>query len=229
LSRASFRDPSRAARVDEIWNQSSLIDVLLNASGIVSLVVATTSPRPRRSKVIAASRLNQALQRVIFNSVRSLPPAWSSAVGHVDVIAKVASVVADRQSHPIRRRRRLCRDFPLKEAAVRMILLVALGSAVAVSGRAQAPDATSSIVRVEARTMSRQQGGAGLSMGGVTFYLSDGTQLSAREAITSGWTGTGVRSFEMRNGTVDPGAAHREFVLTGDVRLKLSDRSTFLR
>src|SRR5215212_1814455 len=110
-----------------------------------------------------------------------------------------------------------------------MILLLALGSAVAASGRAQAPDATSPIVRVEARVMSRQQGGTGLSMSGVTFHFSDGTQLSASEAISSGWTGAGGRSFEVVKTTVDPGAAPREFILTGDVRLKLNDKSTLLR
>jgi len=46
--------------------------------------------------------------------------------------------------------------------------------------------------------------------GGVTFYFSDGTQLSAKDAIS-------------------PGSSGREFILSGDVRLKLTDKSTFLR
>jgi hypothetical protein len=100
---------------------------------------------------------------------------------------------------------------------VRMILLVALGSAVAVSSRAQAPDAAStqpaSVVRVEGRTMSRP-GGSGMSMSDVTFHFFDGTQLSAKEAFSSDWI---------------PGAAPREFILSGDVRLKLTDKSAFLR
>ena len=102
---------------------------------------------------------------------------------------------------------------------MRMILLVALGSAVAVSGRAQAPDASAaqppSVVRVEARTMTRQAGGSGMSMSDVTFHFSDGTQLSAKEAISSDG--------------LDPGVAHREFILSGDVHLRLNDKSTFLR
>ena len=96
---------------------------------------------------------------------------------------------------------------------MRMILLVALGSAVAVSGRAQAPAADAaqppSVVRVEMQAGSRQSDGT-LTMSGVTFYFSDGTQLSAKDAIS-------------------PGASRREFILSGDVRLKLTDKSTFLR
>jgi hypothetical protein len=97
---------------------------------------------------------------------------------------------------------------------VRMILLVALGSAVAVSGRAQAPAADAaqppSVVRVEMQTGSRQSDGTLTMSGGVTFYFSDGTQLSAKDAIS-------------------PGSSGREFILSGDVRLKLTDKSTFLR
>jgi hypothetical protein len=115
---------------------------------------------------------------------------------------------------------------------VRMILLVALGSAVAVSGRAQAPDRASaqppSVVRVEMRTMSRQAGGS-LSMSDVTFHFSDGTQLSAKEATSPDWTAAGRRDVELRKGAGDPGAAPHEFILSGDVRLKLTAKSTFLR
>lgn len=96
-----------------------------------------------------------------------------------------------------------------------MILLVALGSAVAVSGRAQAPEAVSqppSAVRLQARTMPAQTGG-GMRISGVTFHLADGTQLSAQEAISPDWTA--VR-------------APREFILSGEVRLRLTDKSTFL-
>jgi hypothetical protein len=126
----------------------------------------------------------------------------------------------------------VCHSTHAKEAAVRMILLVALGSAVAVSGRAQAPDAglaqPPSVFRVQARTMSRQADG-GLSMSDVVFHFSDGTQLSAKEAISPNWTAAGRHDVELRKGAGDPGAAPREFILTGDVRLTLNDKSTFLR
>jgi hypothetical protein len=114
-----------------------------------------------------------------------------------------------------------------------MILLVALGSAVAVTGRAQAPDASTaqppSVVRVEARTMTREAGGSGMSMSDVTFHFSDGTQLTAKEATSPDWTTTGRRYVELRKGAVERGAAPREFILSGDVRLRLNDKSTFLR
>ena len=97
---------------------------------------------------------------------------------------------------------------------MRMILLVALGSAVAVSGRAQAPAAETaqhpSVVRVEMQTASRQSDGTLSMSGGVTFYFSDGTQLTATDVVS-------------------PGTSRREFILRGDVRLKLTDKSTFLR
>jgi hypothetical protein len=116
---------------------------------------------------------------------------------------------------------------------VRMILLVALGSAVALSGRAQAPDAASpqppSVVRVEARTMTRGAGGSGMSMSDVIFHFSDGTQLSAKEATSPDWTVAGRRDVELPKGSGDPVAAPREFILSGDVRLRLNDKSTFLR
>jgi hypothetical protein len=116
---------------------------------------------------------------------------------------------------------------------VRMILLVALGSAVVVSGRAQAPDASSaqppSVVRVEARTMTRQAGGSGMSMNDVTFHFYDGTQLTAKEATSPDWTAASSRDVELRKGAVERGPAPREFVLSGDVRLRLNDKSTLLR
>lgn len=95
---------------------------------------------------------------------------------------------------------------------MRMILLVALGSAVAVSGRTQAPAAAAqppSVVRVLMQAGTRQSDGT-MTMSGVTFYFSDGTQLSAKDAISTG-------------------ASSREFILSGDVRLKLTDKSTVLR
>jgi hypothetical protein len=121
------------------------------------------------------------------------------------------------------------------EVAVRLILLVALGAAVAVSGRAQAPDAAatqpSSPLRVETRMISSQEGGKGIAMsGGVTFHFADGTQLSADEAHTSDWTGVGGSTARVGAGTVVvPAGAPREFILTGDVRLKLAEKSTFMR
>ena len=63
--------------------------------------------------------------------------------------------------------------------------------------------------------MTRQASGGGMNMSDVTFYFSDGTLLSAKEAISSG--------------RLDPGVAHREFILRGDVHLRLNDKSTFLR
>jgi len=100
-----------------------------------------------------------------------------------------------------------------KEAVMKTVLLVALGSAVAVSGRAQAPavDAAqpSSAVRVAMQAGSRQSDGT-MTMSGVAFYFSDGTQLSAKTAIS-------------------PGVSPREFILSGDVRLRLTDKSTLLK
>jgi hypothetical protein len=68
-----------------------------------------------------------------------------------------------------------------------------------------------------------------MSMSDVTFHFSDGTQLSAKEAISPDWTVAGRRDVELRKEAGGPVAAPREFILSGDVRLKLNDKSTFVR
>jgi hypothetical protein len=104
---------------------------------------------------------------------------------------------------------------------VRMIMfsLALVLATVVVSTSAQAPS-----VNIEAKTISRPDGGVGVSLSGVTIRFPDGTQLTAREATSADWADTGRRVVETRNGIVTPRASQREFVLTGEVRLRLPEK-----